>query len=480
MVDEIDVNEQYEQIFGKTERPNIFSSDDEEYNVLRKVIRESKREYNFQKSMPFTGIKLSSYEDFTRAHIVEEATKKGYRIFYIRQYEGEKMTVYAAGYFDTKTSTFVVLRDSFFQQTQYFTDLICRISNPGKRVVIRKNFKSYPNFVRQENQMHYESAALAASIFLGRKSDFRAWKDDRGKTLDAYFLRYKDSEIVEQEYKTFPDYIAPPKPLSFTDKATTMLGGQKNKTQETQPQKHLFYINVKNHLRASGYFDTETHYFYICKDSYILSHEDYTYVNTQSSLARKRFLESVCFYHTILGLYRVTKDAKCRSASAAACYVLGKNANYSEWVDDKGKCLNDCYPEIFQSEDKKQHSFNPSSQSESLIHTFYIKKNYGSQRSCRVMGIFDTKTKKFILKKDSILCLTCVPSFDSSSIGISRKIFLNHYCTKESGGYRVKQDVTFDSPSSPASFALGRSANGWLEWKDQNGLSLDTLYRNKN
>ena len=38
-------------------------------------------------------------------------------------------------------------------------------------------------------------------------------------------------------------------------------------------------------------------------------------------------------------------------------------------------------------------------------------------------------------------------------------------------------DKTFSSPSSAASFCLGRSANGWTAWKDREGNTLDTFYR---
>ena len=42
----------------------------------------------------------------------------------------------------------------------------------------------------------------------------------------------------------------------------------------------------------------------------------------------------------------------------------------------------------------------------------------------------------------------------------------------------VVKDVTFDSPSGAASFCIGGSANGWIEWKDQNNNKID-IYRKK-
>ncbi len=39
----------------------------------------------------------------------------------------------------------------------------------------------------------------------------------------------------------------------------------------------------------------------------------------------------------------------------------------------------------------------------------------------------------------------------------------------------VAQDYLFDSPSTAAGVLLGRSANGRIEWKDQQGQTLKTI-----
>ena len=41
----------------------------------------------------------------------------------------------------------------------------------------------------------------------------------------------------------------------------------------------------------------------------------------------------------------------------------------------------------------------------------------------------------------------------------------------------MTSDKTFTSPSTAADFCLGRSANGWMEWKDKDGNTLDAVYR---
>ena len=43
--------------------------------------------------------------------------------------------------------------------------------------------------------------------------------------------------------------------------------------------------------------------------------------------------------------------------------------------------------------------------------------------------------------------------------------------------YRLKKSMSFSSPSYAASFVLGASANGWIEWKNKDGKTLDELFR---
>ena len=45
------------------------------------------------------------------------------------------------------------------------------------------------------------------------------------------------------------------------------------------------------------------------------------------------------------------------------------------------------------------------------------------------------------------------------------------------GKYKLNVSVSFTSPSSAAMFVLGGSTNGWVEWKNKNGKTLDELFR---
>ena len=45
------------------------------------------------------------------------------------------------------------------------------------------------------------------------------------------------------------------------------------------------------------------------------------------------------------------------------------------------------------------------------------------------------------------------------------------------GKHKLTISVSFTSPSSAAMFVLGGSTNGWIEWKDKDGNTLDHIYR---
>lgn len=488
MSDELNINEQYEQIFGKKERPNIFSPDDEDYNSLRQEIRDAKREFNPNKKLPFDNIILKNFEDFKRDEIAQEFAKEGHRIFYIKKYEGNKLVAYAAAYFNVKSSVFFVLRDSFCLETSYFNHLVNNILIT-KRYGFRSSFVKDNGFLKLSSTKIFDSASLAASYFLGKKSSFRAWKDERGKTLDAYFIKYKSDAIDDIEAKTFPDYKEPePEPVREVMNGSLLERIQRIFTPTPNPiidvldslpgsdSKHLFYLCQEGICKASGYFDQEDNYFYVCKDSLVALIEDAEYANTTSALARKRFIDQACVREN--SFYRVTKDAKCRTASAAACYVLGRTVTYSMWKDANGKYLKDFYPQRFiiggdTTPEKKQ----PKATESSTLNVFYIKRDTDPDRSCNIYGNYDATTQKFIVHAGSIFCLGAALSYQDTAQGVARQTFLNKYCSKERNGYKLKRDFIFDAPSTAASYALGRSANGWTEFRDSRGLTLNDVYR---
>lgn len=45
------------------------------------------------------------------------------------------------------------------------------------------------------------------------------------------------------------------------------------------------------------------------------------------------------------------------------------------------------------------------------------------------------------------------------------------------GKHKLNVSMSFTSPNSAGQFVLGGSINGWVEWKDKDGKTLDELYR---
>jgi hypothetical protein len=108
---------------------------------------------------------------------------------------------------------------------------------------------------------------------------------------------------------------------------------------------------------------------------------------------------------------------------------------------------------------------------------FYIIRN--DKKVCYAIGCFDADNKKFILQAGSIIAFYADSLYDMSMAGTSRARFIARYCSKDETGYRLKKDYTFDSPDDAASYVLGRTANGWSEWIDEDGNTLYSIIRSR-
>lgn len=78
---------------------------------------------------------------------------------------------------------------------------------------------------------------------------------------------------------------------------------------------------------------------------------------------------------------------------------------------------------------------------------------------------------------------------DGSQINLGKPAYLQRYNRQREdlisqqsiinvdGKYILKVTLSFDTPSGAAQFILGGSINGWTEWKNKDGKTLDELYR---
>lgn len=101
------------------------------------------------------------------------------------------------------------------------------------------------------------------------------------------------------------------------------------------------------------------------------------------------------------------------------------------------------------------------------------------------MSVYETKTRKydavgfynssgFTVLKDSIIADASVQFFSWKE---KRKAMLKEYTATEDEKLVMTYDKVFSSLSTAACFCLGRSSNGWIEWKDKDGNILDSVYR---
>lgn len=100
-------------------------------------------------------------------------------------------------------------------------------------------------------------------------------------------------------------------------------------------------------------------------------------------------------------------------------------------------------------------------------HIFYTKG-----RGCDAKGFYSSNG--FTVLKGSIIAKTTVQSLKWSE---KRNSLIGEYTVTEGDKLVMTSDKTFTSPSSAASFCLGRSSNGWADWKDKAGNTLDSVYR---
>lgn len=97
---------------------------------------------------------------------------------------------------------------------------------------------------------------------------------------------------------------------------------------------------------------------------------------------------------------------------------------------------------------------------------------YTNGRGCNAKGYYNSSG--FTVLKGSVITGNSVPSFQWKE---KRDNMMKEYATFENDRWTLNSDKTFSSPSTAAMFCLGRPSNGWSEWKDKDGNTLDSIYR---
>ncbi len=96
-------------------------------------------------------------------------------------------------------------------------------------------------------------------------------------------------------------------------------------------------------------------------------------------------------------------------------------------------------------------------------------------RNSDAKGLFNPEDGTLVILKGSKINPRFVEKADQTIIK-KRTKDIALYAKKSGSDLIVMQDAVFDSPSGAATFCCGGSANGWREWKNENGEML-LVYR---
>ena len=94
----------------------------------------------------------------------------------------------------------------------------------------------------------------------------------------------------------------------------------------------------------------------------------------------------------------------------------------------------------------------------------------------KAFGVFDGS--EFVVLKDSQIDISKVCRLEA--LNKQRQVAIrNGDIMEQNGEYYLTKSVSFKTPSGAACFVLGGRRNGWTEWKNAEGKTLDERYRNK-
>jgi len=100
---------------------------------------------------------------------------------------------------------------------------------------------------------------------------------------------------------------------------------------------------------------------------------------------------------------------------------------------------------------------------------FHTKRN-----GVRATGRYNRDTGRFTVLSGSEVDLGHAVIKNQGAVAARRQLF-----AAQTGKVILADDVELSSPSSAAVFVLGGSQNGWTEWVNEQGQTLDYVYRSK-
>lgn len=83
----------------------------------------------------------------------------------------------------------------------------------------------------------------------------------------------------------------------------------------------------------------------------------------------------------------------------------------------------------------------------------------------------------FVVRAGAIARTEIVPSAMETVSAMRNRLLESGVIVEENGHLRFTQDYLFNTPSGAAAAVLGRTSNGWVEWKSRDGRTLHDVKR---
>ncbi len=462
--------DKYEEIFGIAKYQTLFSGDDEEYLSLRTEIMSSPKETYKKSSLPFDGVALVPYSDYAIELSVAKMREGGRRIFRIID---EELGVCAYGEYLPFSRNFVLLEYSKVHITENTKEIYRR-----DHKAFRMNHATFTD-VLTENIV-CKSASLAASYVMGHKTSFKKWLDETtGERLYDVYSTLGTDKAEKWEQASFPKkQVLKEQTICFVEEEAVEEQSVSTETVETSDSQEdsclIFHLKKPGMYKANGYYDITEKSFNLMRGSFFNCDLGLLLDKTVLCEARDRFIKTYC--RDIGGYYLLTKNVKLLP-SIAASYVMGEKKELDVWVTDDGKHLYDVYVGVFSNPNEEYTELQLEEENVILdSNVFYLKMNAGIFRTCNAIGKYVKTAGSMVLMKGSAICLNVVESFKNTSGYAKRNEFIRSSCLHKQKTYEVCRDITFPTPSSAATFVLGRFSNGWMDWKDKEGRTLKECF----
>ncbi len=112
----------------------------------------------------------------------------------------------------------------------------------------------------------------------------------------------------------------------------------------------------------------------------------------------------------------------------------------------------------------------------------YTKRSMKKMYYCKgekAEAVGEYTEEGFIVNKGSKFNIEEKTGLNDSRKLIRRNLLDKGILKEEGDVYVLQEDFAFSSPSASASIVLGKKVNGWSEWKDKDGKTLDEIVRQK-